>query len=211
MGIMADHAAAMKRGDWNLAVRRAQEALEVTAKGAILLLGGDPPKTHSPAFINHLRGMLESEVARNSRKFPAIAAGYLDEDNWIGGTRTGQIAGLLKSVGGAHTMLGEVGLGDWRTGMNVDVDGSTVAMYLDGQLVLETSDTTFSGMMGPKRYLPVDMDGESWRRIAQSAEVLHRQRDPAFYREITFDHGDARDAGGRAVEAIRMIRAVFSI
>jgi HEPN domain-containing protein len=62
-----DARGALAEGDFNLAVRRAQEAVELALKGALKILGVDYPKVHdiAPVFCRQLRqkrGVEESEV-----------------------------------------------------------------------------------------------------------------------------------------------------
>lgn len=42
---------ALNEGDFNMAVRRAQEGVELTLKGALKLLGVDYPKAHDVATV----------------------------------------------------------------------------------------------------------------------------------------------------------------
>ena len=58
-----DFAAAFADGEWGLAVRRAQESVEFAIKGALLVLGRVPPKTHAPG---QLKGIFRS-------RFPIVA------------------------------------------------------------------------------------------------------------------------------------------
>lgn len=48
-GSLADMRRALEAGHWNLALRRAQEVVELTLKGLIVLMGGDYPKVHDAA------------------------------------------------------------------------------------------------------------------------------------------------------------------
>jgi HEPN domain-containing protein len=52
-----DAEGAVKEGEFNLAVRRAQEVVELTLKGALKILGVDYPKVHdvAPVFSDQLR------------------------------------------------------------------------------------------------------------------------------------------------------------
>lgn len=52
-----DAQGALNEGDFNMAVRRAQEAVELTLKGALKILGVDYPKVHdvAPLFSEKLR------------------------------------------------------------------------------------------------------------------------------------------------------------
>jgi HEPN domain-containing protein len=64
-----DARSALAEGDFNLTVRRAQEAVELALKGALKILGVDYPKVHdiAPVFSQQLRqkrGVGESEVLR---------------------------------------------------------------------------------------------------------------------------------------------------
>jgi hypothetical protein len=45
-----DFTAAFEDKDWNIAVRRAQEAAEYAVKALYLLAGQDPPQLHEPPF-----------------------------------------------------------------------------------------------------------------------------------------------------------------
>ena len=67
----------LKDGDWGLALRRAQEVIELVLKGLLLLMGVDYPKTHDPALtffrITRERGLeiepaLENQIISLSRK-----------------------------------------------------------------------------------------------------------------------------------------------
>lgn len=42
---------ALKRGSWNMALRRAQEMVEATLKGLLALMGADYPKEHDPSEV----------------------------------------------------------------------------------------------------------------------------------------------------------------
>ncbi len=42
---------AMEEGNYNLAVRRAQEVVELSLKGCLQILGIDYPKVHDPGFV----------------------------------------------------------------------------------------------------------------------------------------------------------------
>jgi HEPN domain-containing protein len=42
---------ALKRGSWNIALRRAQEVVEATLKGLLALMGADYPKEHDPSQV----------------------------------------------------------------------------------------------------------------------------------------------------------------
>ena len=42
---------ALKRGSWNMALRRAQEVVEATLKGLLALIGADYPKEHDPSRV----------------------------------------------------------------------------------------------------------------------------------------------------------------
>ena len=47
----ADMERALERGAWNIALRRAQEVVELTLKGLLALMGFDYPKVHDPAQV----------------------------------------------------------------------------------------------------------------------------------------------------------------
>ena len=49
---------ALEEKEWNIAVRRAQEVVELTLKGLLALMGVDYPKEHDPAdvFARAVRG-----------------------------------------------------------------------------------------------------------------------------------------------------------
>jgi HEPN domain-containing protein len=64
-----DAQAALAQKDYNLAVRRAQEVVELTLKGALRMLSVDYPKIHdvAPVFSEQLqrkRGKVDSAVLR---------------------------------------------------------------------------------------------------------------------------------------------------
>lgn len=42
---------ALKRGSWNMTLRRAQEVVETTLKGLLTLMGADYPKEHDPSKV----------------------------------------------------------------------------------------------------------------------------------------------------------------
>lgn len=47
----ADMERALEHGVWNIALRRAQEVIELTLKGLLALMGFDYPKEHDPAKV----------------------------------------------------------------------------------------------------------------------------------------------------------------
>jgi len=47
----ADMERALEHGAWNIALRRAQEVIELTLKGLLALMGFDYPKVHDPARV----------------------------------------------------------------------------------------------------------------------------------------------------------------
>ena len=64
-----DARAALNEKDFNMVVRRTQEAVELTLKGALKILGVDYPKVHdvAPLFSEQLRqkrGIEDSEILR---------------------------------------------------------------------------------------------------------------------------------------------------
>ena len=42
---------ALEQGEWNIAIRRAQEVVETTLKGVLTLMGADYPKEHDPSEV----------------------------------------------------------------------------------------------------------------------------------------------------------------
>lgn len=42
---------ALEQGEWNLAIRRAQEVVETTLKGVLILMGADYPKEHDSSKV----------------------------------------------------------------------------------------------------------------------------------------------------------------
>lgn len=48
--LIRDFEAAFRDGDWNIAVRRAQESIEHSVKAVYLFCGEDPPKSHFPGL-----------------------------------------------------------------------------------------------------------------------------------------------------------------
>jgi HEPN domain-containing protein len=42
---------ALEQGEWNIAIRRAQEVVETTLKGVLTLMGADYPKEHDPSQV----------------------------------------------------------------------------------------------------------------------------------------------------------------
>ena len=65
--------------DWSLALRRAQEVVELTLKGLLALMGVDYPKEHDPAgvFAHAVRGPglpIEENTLREIQSFSARLA-----------------------------------------------------------------------------------------------------------------------------------------
>lgn len=61
---------ALDEQDFNMAVRRAQEAVELTLKGALKMLGVDYPRVHDPApvfsaQVQQKRGTVDTETLEN--------------------------------------------------------------------------------------------------------------------------------------------------
>lgn len=46
-----DMGRALEQGEWNIAIRRAQEVVETTLKGLLTLMGADYPKEHDPSKV----------------------------------------------------------------------------------------------------------------------------------------------------------------
>ena len=48
---LQDMERALEQGEWNIAMRRAQEVVEATLKGLLTLMGADYPKEHDPSKV----------------------------------------------------------------------------------------------------------------------------------------------------------------
>ncbi len=70
---------ALANEEWNIAVRRAQEVVELTLKGLLALMGVDYPKEHDPAgvFAHAVRGQglpIEENTLQEIQSFSARLA-----------------------------------------------------------------------------------------------------------------------------------------
>ncbi len=78
-----DAQGALNEGDFNMAVRRAQEAVELTLKGALKILGVDYPKVHdvAPLFSEKLRQKRGTDAPKVLERIEEISL-------WLAQSRT---------------------------------------------------------------------------------------------------------------------------
>ncbi len=113
-GVMQDYTAALRRRDWNMAVRRAQEAVELLIKGAIYATGSTASFGHGSQAATQLREMLESERYQvteyvTSSNVPAqIQMGYKDDGSSGHAVNLfGRIITLLRMTHGVLSLVEE--------------------------------------------------------------------------------------------------------
>jgi hypothetical protein len=183
-----DYSAALGRQDWNLAIRRAHEAVELGIKAGILLLGSEPGHKHNAAVVENLVKVAERAV---SQFYPV--------------KRNADHIEVTKRVGGTTTVLGSSPVDDTLAGrrMIVERDGSTTAAYVDGHLVLAVTDTTYS--------IPIGAQAGDWRRLAVAVEWLTDRRESSFYDEKSFGPEDARRAGSMMQSTLGVVEREFNI
>jgi HEPN domain-containing protein len=100
-----DLRAAWAEGDYNLVVRRAQEVVELSLKGALRLLGVDFPKVHDvgAVFVEQMRRKGDQVSEATLLAIQSISA-------WLGEARTPAFYLRLYGEADAHRALTEAEL-----------------------------------------------------------------------------------------------------
>lgn len=212
LDIRADYGAAIARHDYNLAVERAQEALELIVKGAILLLAADPKRGHRGEAARQFAEVVEKAARRYSSVVAIAAAYYRSNRNWIGGrvSEPGVIE-ARKNVGGKHTLLGRIHVDGSEGILTAGGEGSTLAMYVDGRAVLRITDTSYAMTPQRQRFVPVNIDEEEFRSLEAAMVLLGQRRAPAKYEEMSFTRDDALEAWTYVEKGIDVLRATLGI
>lgn len=187
-----DHAAAFSEGDWNLAVRRAEEGIVYAARGVLLAhsapLGASRPVPIAKA-LDRKDPDWAARVGADPLLGPCAVLLWSEASPWrFAALRKGRPGLLVQADGVWPGFLGQP--------FGTDAVDATIRDLLSGQ----------AGSDGPAgvRVLPVSVTPSEWARVEQAGERLETERHPALRFEEILGRGDAEGMGERAWGMLRL-------
>ncbi len=207
---LGEYEKAFVSGQWNVSVREAQEAFEQCVKAAIMLTGNSSlPHFHGEQVVESLKTLLDGQVALSINGRPEVAARVLSiRDYYLVTSRDSRLS-VRKKIGGVYTELLRCDVGAPNRIVSLDADGSTLTVSADEDILAQVTDTALSSGFPSQWYFPVKPAFPSWSHLCNSARVLAKMRDPAFYEEIQYGEAEARQAGDHLRAVLVVLRDSF--
>lgn len=174
---------AIDRRQWNLAARRAYESMEKTVKAVHLLMGEEPPKTHSPGMPRDF-----------DNRVPLVTwYAWQDPHDSVTYIVTKELSPfslrVFKCVNGVLTLLATARLGS-PTPVQLLVDGSNLYVIANGRRITAVTDTGAASFTGGY-WVQLEITEERLRQIKNAMRKVDKGRDDAFYYEVDVDSGTA--------------------
>ncbi|MBD3885494.1 HEPN domain-containing protein [Phormidium tenue FACHB-886] len=216
---MQDYTSALHRQNWNMAVRRAQEAVEQLIKGIIYATGNKAEFGHGDKAAIQLRGMLETDGVKvtehsTSSDVPTRINVSFADDAQSGHAVSlyGRQVHLLKMEGGTFQAVWEHTLPDQEMNLVIYHErkrGGYIIITDGPRLVLIFNELGGEFFYSDDLYNPVYLSKEAWDLMVEATKLLGKWRDPAFYHEKTFSEADAKEAGEKMKLVYSMVKQVM--
>ncbi len=195
--LIRDFKVALDDKDCNTAIRRAQESAEFAVKGALLLLGIDPPKTHQ-VILN---------FGGTGKRLPLVTIAWSDDPKnrspfyllrrWNGGFE------LIKVVGWIYTSLAQYSAeAEKETAVGLEIDDRGVRVLRDQKETISLTDV--SGVR-KSRWLAVPLSRMDRKIVSNHVTKLAMQRDNVYYLDVEVSEQEARLAGLQAKRVLEII------
>lgn len=199
-----DFRAAYKDKDWNIAVRRAQESVELAMKAVFYLCGQTPPNDHNVNVFPLLRREASFRDVLALMCDPASGGPlYIlrrDEQN--------NAVSLLRIVAGTWTELAAFSVGsngDEQYGISGQKGG--VQVVRRGKTVLSTT----ASISTLRRREGVSVGGMNERALRKAVTVLAKGRNRAFYFEEILTKTAADSAGEVTRRVVDLVKGYMQL
>ncbi|MCH7921952.1 MAG: HEPN domain-containing protein [Nitrospinae bacterium] len=194
--LIRDFEAAFLDGDWNIAVRRAQESIEHSVKAIYLFCGKDPPKSHFPGLRKLLSRVLPVVFGRKEDLLIRRGPYLVRRDKLTGALR------YILEEKGVYTELaaGYTEVPPAPFGLRIK-DNAIKIFYGDEEIV---SSTTISEV-------DLSLHRDELKQIAKIVKKLALRRAPAFYFDVLFSQADAEEAREEAWTVFRRILQIVGV
>lgn len=187
--------AALEQGRWNIVVFESFRAIELLIKGLVCLSGHAPRQSHEiHLLVDDFLKLLATEKNSQPFLYSAVSpSGHAYGIYWDGTSIQ-----LLKKVAGSYTVLGstpnETVSIDRLLRIRLDVDGSKVSVHCDGELILQTTDSSIPDATRYSRSFERAPDLDRVHKLREAAERLRATREDAYFGTMLFSKQKAEKA-----------------
>jgi HEPN domain-containing protein len=212
-----DYQNAMDRHDWNMSIRRSQEAVELMAKAAICSLGeefvrghGEKPHQQLSRLLDNERGRL-TQIPINS-PVPKVIGSYHEGGNYdrqetLYGLEVrifGDIIKIFQVVAGQRSEIISQEIPKLLTEFPVDILVDTIDVYdeknrfviaFKSEVLLLLNETGYTIKPINNVHYCKYLRPDDWAAMISDAAKLGEFRDKAFYYEKIFTQEEAQECG----------------